>query len=171
MRIRSYLTIQQATLLFNAYIMSSFNYCPLVWMFCSKQAHNIINKTHHKALCAKLNTFDFTLEELISKTNTSTIHIKNLRLLVIEVFKSLNRINPKFMWNSFKQKENSYNLRQGTTVLVLKAKSTDTLNSFNFRGSLAWNHLPAKLKLVKNLPEFSSSLMAYHIYCKCRGCT
>ena len=52
MRIRNFLTQNQADHLYMAYIMSSFNYCPLVWMFCSKMAHNLINKTHHKALCA-----------------------------------------------------------------------------------------------------------------------
>jgi len=57
LRIRNYLTQKQADLLYNSYIMSPFNYCPLVWMFCSRRAHNLINKTHHKALCAKQNTF------------------------------------------------------------------------------------------------------------------
>ena len=35
-RIRKYIDVSQAKLLFNAYIMSSFNYCPINWMFCSK---------------------------------------------------------------------------------------------------------------------------------------
>ena len=65
MRIRGYLTQNQADHLYQAYIMSPFNYCPLVWMFCSKMAHNLIDKTHHKALCARFNTFDATFEELL----------------------------------------------------------------------------------------------------------
>jgi ribonucleases P/MRP protein subunit RPP40 len=32
-RIRSFLSRNKATLLFNAFIMSNFSYCPLIWMF------------------------------------------------------------------------------------------------------------------------------------------
>ena len=31
-------------------IISQFNYCPLVWMFCSRQSHNLINKVHKRGL-------------------------------------------------------------------------------------------------------------------------
>ena len=37
-----YLTIQKARFLFNAYILSIFNYCPLVWMFCSRSTNKLI---------------------------------------------------------------------------------------------------------------------------------
>ena len=43
MRIRRYLTQKQVDRLYAAHVMSPFNYCPLVWMFCSKQAHNLID--------------------------------------------------------------------------------------------------------------------------------
>ena len=43
LRIRHYLNIKKAKYLFNAFVMSPFNYCPLVWMFCGKQSH-----THSK---------------------------------------------------------------------------------------------------------------------------
>ena len=33
-------------LLFNAAVESQFNYCPLVWMFCSRTSNNIIDKVH-----------------------------------------------------------------------------------------------------------------------------
>ena len=31
-------------------IKSQFNYCPLVWMFCSRQSNNLINKIHEWSL-------------------------------------------------------------------------------------------------------------------------
>ena len=33
-----------SNLLFNAVVKSPFNYCPLVWMFCSKTSNNMIIK-------------------------------------------------------------------------------------------------------------------------------
>ena len=49
LRIRSYLNQKQTDLLLNSYILSAFNYCPLIWMFCSKTTHELIRR----ALCAK----------------------------------------------------------------------------------------------------------------------
>ena len=31
-------------------IKSQFNYCPLLWMFCSRQSNNLINKVHERSL-------------------------------------------------------------------------------------------------------------------------
>ena len=49
-RIRNFLTDEQTKLLINAYILSPFNYCPLIWMFCGKRGSNLIEKCHHRAL-------------------------------------------------------------------------------------------------------------------------
>ena len=29
---------------------SQFNYCPLVWMYCSRQSNNLINRVHGRGL-------------------------------------------------------------------------------------------------------------------------
>ena len=171
MRIRSYLTQRQADHLFNAYIMSPFNYCPLAWMFCDKRAHSLIRATQYKALCAKLNTFKSTFDEVLLKSNTINIHIKNLQLLVIEVFKSLNQLNPELMWNTFTLRDKSYNLRQGSSLIIPIARTSRALNSFDFRAALAWNHLPSNLKEENSLSEFKISLKSCCIYCKCKNCT
>ena len=123
-RIRSYLTQNQADILFDAYIMSYFNYCPLVWMYCSKQAHNLINKTHRRALRAKLCNFSCENDELLNLAKSETIHSKHLKLLVIEIFKSLNCLSPQIMWDTFPLKVNNYNSRQGSCIIIPPAIST-----------------------------------------------
>ena len=169
-RIRGFLTQHQADCLYNAYIMSYFNYCPLIWMFCSKPAHKLINSTHYKALCARFNTFSESFDQLLARSKSSSIHIRNLRLMLIEVFKSLNFLNPELMWNTFKLKSTSYNLRQGSCILIPKAKTAHALNSFDFRASLAWNTLPKSIKLKQSLPKFTSALQLCKIYCRCTYC-
>jgi len=170
MRIRNFLTQNQADHLYMAYIMSSFNYCPLVWMFCSKMAHNLIDKTHHKALCARFNTFNSTFEELLMSSNSITVHTKNLQLLIIEIFKSLRHLNPEFMWDSFVLKPAVYSLRQGPSLNIPRARSARAINSLDFRAALAWNHLPADLKYETSLSKFKSKLKVQNIYCKCKNC-
>ena len=170
MRIRNYLTQKQADVIYNSYIMSPFNYCPLVWMFCCKKAHNLINITHHKALCARLNTFTYNMDELIQLSKSNYIHTKNLRLMLIEVFKSWNHLNPPIMWEFFTPRENTYNLRQGISVFIPRANNSKTLNSFTFRAAMAWNNLPANLKLSDSLNGFRFSLNKIAIHCKCKNC-
>ena len=53
LRIRGFLTQNQTDLILNAYVFSAFNYCPLVWMFCSKKAHNLIDKTFITGFCVQ----------------------------------------------------------------------------------------------------------------------
>ena len=169
-RIRSYLSQKQADLLFSSHIMAPFNYCPLIWIFCSKQASNLINRTHHKALQARFDIFNTSFEELLSldKFNSSKIHTRNLQILVCEVFKTLNQENPEIMWNSFDFKDpNKYDLRRGRNLIVPKARTTRAVNSFDFRASMAWNHLPSKIKSAKSLSDFRSLVEKQKIYCSC----
>ena len=42
-RIRNRLNLSQPKILYNSFILSQFNYCCLVWMFCSKTLQNKIN--------------------------------------------------------------------------------------------------------------------------------
>ena len=50
LRISSNLNMKQEKLLYKSTIKSQFNYCPLVWMFCSRQSNNLINKIHEPSL-------------------------------------------------------------------------------------------------------------------------
>ena len=171
MRVRSYLTQKQADLLFNAFIFSNFNYCPLVWMFCSNQSHNLINKTHGRALSAKYNTYSLNFDQLLQRDGSVSIHARNLRLLVTEVFKSLNKLSPEIMWDMFQVKPLSYNLRNGTSLIIPSASSARSLNSFDFRSSLAWNHLPASIKSKPNLSMFIKAINKAKVYCRCKFCS
>ena len=74
-------------------------------------------------------------------------HQRHLQFLVTEKFKSIYQINPAFMWSFVKPKKLSYNLRKIPILILPRTQSNyyDT-NSINFRGSLIWNNLPAKVK-------------------------
>ena len=64
-RIGKCITIEKARILNNAYILSLFYYCPIVWVFCSKTSNNLIDKTHKRALRVVYNSYDKSLEELL----------------------------------------------------------------------------------------------------------
>ena len=130
-RIRKYLTVDKGVTLFNAFILSNFNYCPIIWMFCRKSANVVINKAHKKALRVVYNKPQHTLDELLKLNKGSTIHAKNLRTLMCEIYKCLHEQNPEFMWELIKKKDNIRGLR-ASNILHLpsrytKSKGTNTL--------------------------------------------
>ena len=169
-RIRSFLSQHQADAIFHTCLMSYFNYCPLVWMFSNKRAHNLINSTHRRALCARLHTFSGELSELVIRTKSLTIHERNLRLMMIEVYKRVNRIGPKIMWDTFEIRDIPYKLRQGQSIVNSCALKAQTLNSFDFRASLAWNKLPGNIKALGSITEFKTAVSKLIIYCSCKHC-
>ena len=76
-RIRKFLSLEQAKRLSEAYIMSTFKYCPLIWMFCNKTANNQINKIHKRSLRLVYQLEDENFEHLLIKDNSWTIHESN----------------------------------------------------------------------------------------------
>ena len=76
-------------------------------MLCSKESATLINTTHKRALRAQYMRFDLKLDELLKMSRSYSIHTKYLQLLLVEVYKTLNRLNPSFMWNLFQKRRQS----------------------------------------------------------------
>ena len=75
-RIRKFISFEQAKRLSEAYIMSTFTYCPLIWMYCSKTANNLISKIHKCSLRVTYEMEDANFEDLLIKDSSRTIHKK-----------------------------------------------------------------------------------------------
>ena len=78
-RIRNRLNLSQAKILYNSFILSQFNYCCLVWMFCSKTLQNKINQIQKRALRIVYNDPNFNLDKPVELGKTITVHIKNIK--------------------------------------------------------------------------------------------
>jgi len=172
LRIRKYLDYTNARSLCTAYILSHFKYCPTLWMFSSRTSNLLINKTHKRALRVVHNNFHLSLEELLTRENSVHIHIQNLRILMIEVFKSLNSLNPVFMSEMFDTKKTPYSLRSSK---LLKLPATKHFNhgiyGLSFRAALLWNQLPSELHCVQNIRAFKSKINNWAgETCTCKIC-
>ena len=110
-RIRNRLNLSQAKILYNSFILSQFNYCCLVCMFCSKTLQNKINEIQKRAPGIVYNESNLNLDKLVELDKSTTIHIKNIITLVTEVYKTTSGENLIFMNKIFTQKKQYYNLR------------------------------------------------------------
>ena len=100
-RIRRYLSTEQTKYLSEAYIISAFKYCPLIWMFCNKTSNNQIDKIHKRSLRLVYEMQDANFEDLLLKDDSWNIHESKIHTLVIEIYKSINNLSPPIMKKKF----------------------------------------------------------------------
>ena len=80
----------------NAFVMSNFNYCSLAWNFSSAQSLSKIENLKKKAFRFLLNDFDSTYEGMLEKSVYPNMNLKRQRTLCIEIYKTLNKLNPGY---------------------------------------------------------------------------
>ena len=70
--------------IFNAFIKELFNFCPLPWIFSTRARNHKINRLHERGLRTLLNDKTLTFNDMQSKSNNTTIHVKIIRKSMIE---------------------------------------------------------------------------------------
>ena len=92
------------------------------------------------------------LDALLQRDGTLKIHMKNLRKLMVEVYKTTNHLNPPFMWDIFANKGVEYDFRITILCELPPAKSQKFgTNSLTFKDSLFWSSLSDEIKTAKSL--------------------
>ena len=140
-------------------------------MFSSKKANSLISSVYKRSIRTVENDFSLSLEEILVHTNRSNCHQRNLELLLLEIYKSINCLNPELMWELFPKTNPKYGLRSGQNVEIPKTSTRFGMKSFVFRGALAWNHLPKALKDIPSLLDFKNVLKGTKIHCHCKICS
>ena len=72
-------------IIMKAFVSSQFAYCPLIWMFHSRQINHKINKIHHRALRIVYNDHFSSFEKFLSKDKSVTVHQRSLQILSTEM--------------------------------------------------------------------------------------
>ena len=109
-RLKSYLSFNAKRVLINSYY--NFNYCPLVWMFSTAKSLSKIEKLQKRALRFLYNDYAISYEGVLEKAGKVKMNVYRLRNLCVEIYKTRNKLNPEFMNNIFKVKENKRVVRE-----------------------------------------------------------
>ena len=104
-------------------IESQFAYCSFIWMFCSKTDMQRVEKVQYNTLQVVYNSHMATYNELLALDNKLKIHQRHLQFLAIEIHKSKNKINPRFIWKIYKGKNIPYSLRRGISLFIPNANT------------------------------------------------
>ena len=155
-----------------SFVISHFSYCPLGWMFHNRKSYNKINKIHERAL--RIIHMDSTsnFENLLIKSNSVSIHQRNLQLLLIEIYKTVNNLNPSFMAEVFVTNVVPYNLRGSTNLVLPKARTN--LYGWNRYFQVCWSKSMAECaernQRVPIIGYFQKKYKAIPLDCSCKLC-
>ena len=111
-RLQKYMGKSEKEAIINSFILSNFNYCPLVWHFSSCESIRKIEKIQKRCLRIILNDYESDYETLLCNTNKPTMEIRRSRTLDVEIIKTLNEI----MKGIFTPKENA-KVRQNDIIV------------------------------------------------------
>ena len=84
-RIAPFMNFQKKRLLVNAFFISQFQYCQLIWICHNRTHNNKINRLHERCLRLIYNDKKATSEELLEKGNSVSVHQNNLKVLALEM--------------------------------------------------------------------------------------
>ena len=68
---------EKRCLIFKAFIISQFNYCPLIWMFHTKELNNRINSMNEKVLIGTYQERNSSFNEQLNLDKSVTFHYGN----------------------------------------------------------------------------------------------
>ena len=85
---------------------------PLVWMFSHKKSLNKIESLHKQALRFLLNDYENSYEEPLEKSGKCNMNLWRIRFFRIEIYTTINSLNPDFRKNIFEMKTNNQLVRE-----------------------------------------------------------
>ena len=116
------------------------------------------------------NDYNSDYETLLKSSRTSTMQIKRMKQLAIEIFKTVNNLNPDFMKNIFTSKQNAWVCPHD---LLVRSDNVATYGdkSFKILGPKIWNALPTEIKRATSLSKFKEYVNLWSgPSCKCNLC-
>ena len=155
-----------------AFVMSQFQYCQLAWMFHSRNLNNKINKIHERALRIAYKDYVSSFDTLLERDKSVTIHKKNLQILMTEIFKTQNNMNPPFMNEIFRERENMYNLRNNNEFVLPRIRTVHFgSETIRYRGPQLWHSLPQDVRNANSIQQFKSKIKTWRgEECTCKLC-
>ena len=167
---RHCLSQEAKQVLIQSFIMANFNYCPLVWLFCSKKLQDKQESIQKRALRFLYNDYESNYEHLLSMSNKPSIEVRKLRFLVVEIFKTIKYLNPSYMKQIF-----TINTTRDSSSnkLFVKARKNKKYgqNSLKSLGQQIWNALPNEMRNSESLFTFKRLIKTWSgPSCQCSLC-
>ena len=144
-------------------------------MLSNKKSLDKIESLHKRSLRFLLNDFVSSYEQLLEKLGKCNTNILRLRCLCIEIYKTLNDLNPSFMKEIFEKRDENRVTRDRYKLNLNIPRSNQVTfgaKSLKFYGPKFWNTLPVNIKTAENLHAFKNLIKKWNgVSYNCVVCT
>ena len=157
----------------NTYVLSYFNYCPLVWHFCGPASTHKIEKLHERVLRWVLNDYSSAYSDILNKSNSSTLYLKRVRIIAQETFKAINNLSPSYTKELLRFRNARYPTRNTNVDIYVPRVNQVKFGkrSFTYEAPVLWNSLPNEIRTVDNFSVFKELMKTWNgPSCRCTMC-
>ena len=126
-------------------------------MLSHKKSVYKLESLHKRALMFLLNDYVSSYEQLLEKSGKCNMSIRRLRFLCIEIYKTLNDLNPSLVKEIFEKRDKSRVTRERYKLnlnVPRKNQVTFGTKSLKFYGPKIWKAVPVTVQTVENLNVF-----------------
>ena len=159
--------------IYNSFISSHFNYCPLVWFFTSRASIVKMQTIQVRALRFVLKDSVSDYKFLLSKSGVDSFRISSMKNMAVEIYKILNNMGRGYLSSLFEKSNVPYQLRDNNKLVQpLKRTTTCGIKSFAYFGAHLWNLLPHHIKESVSLYNFKTLIKKWSgPTCSCCVCS
>ena len=150
-RLSKHLDSKSKNIIYNSFVASNFNYCPLVWHFYGQVNNNKPEKLQERSLRIIHNDYEASFETLLKCSKQESLLTKRLKIMILEVFKTVNRLNPSCLHDLFTKNEVVYDMRTQKLEQPKRRTTTYGLRTFSYLGSKLWNSLASEYSEVNDI--------------------
>ena len=143
--IAPFMDLKQRRNIIKAFAESQFGYCPLIWMFHSRELNNKMSRIHKRALRITYKDKSSTFQELLEKDNSLSIYHRNVQKLSTDIYKVIHGFSLPILNDIFVPVP--YNFRRNDTLQRWRVNSVrHGTKSVSFLGSKIWDLVPSDIK-------------------------
>ena len=158
--------------LFETFVLSNFNFCPVVWHHCRMSDIRKIENVQKRALRMVYNDYESCYKDLRVRSKRPLLYIQRLRMIVLEMYKIYYDIGPIYLKEFVNKTECVYNTRNRNRVDIPICNTvTYGYNSFKYEGASLWNKLCKTLKQELDVNNFKNLIKEWNgPECSCTLC-
>ena len=131
-------------------------------MFNGRQISDKKKKPHERALRIVYNDTVTSLENLLVKDKSFTIHQKNIQSSAIEIYKAINNLSGGNLREFFIGNNHNCNLRSRSELSLSNVNTAfKGQSSISYFGSGLWNSIPYELRIASSYHIFRSEIENY----------
>ena len=163
MRLRKLIPIKAKLQIYKSAILPYFTYGSLIWHFCRVSDRNKLERINERGLRAVYCDWNSPYEELLKRSNLTTLYNRRLQDIAIFMFKVKHKLLPPNVLELFDTEAAPYNLRNADFRSHSFTSVKYGKHSLRHFGPYLWAKLKPKMRSMTFLQSFKTNIRKCHL--------